>query len=321
MSGQEWRPITRRIGYGFVAVVCAAIVLAAGLWLADTTPSDLRREFRVASGLPKNWKTHFYEDAAVHARVACPDPASDPIVIVTGGQSNAANSLGPILDVIGNARNAQVFGERCYALESPVLGATSNAIAVWPKLGDLLERETGRPVVFINGAVGGSQIGDFIDHRSGYLARLTNRIGEANALGLEPDIAIWIQGTTDASTGMDPDRYLADQKKVIAGIESAVSGKAALDWVIPLNTVCDGWIGNGPAIERKLSEFTSLPGDRVHLGPRMSDYGPELYRDDCHLNLAGRNRLARDLLSTLLPILNARAAQEDGAQPGISPKG
>lgn len=310
----------RRALLVFVAGFCAVVLIAGSLWLADVTAGDLRREMRVALGLPKNWKTHFHDDQTTHAALACPDPSSHPIVIITGGQSNAANSLGPEIDVIGNRRNAQVFDGRCFALESPVLGATNYGMAVWPRLGDLLERATGRPVVFINGAVGGAQIGDFIDLRSGYLDRLATTIGEAHALGLTPDAAIWIQGTTDAGVGMDPRRYLADQRKLIAAIEGSVPGGAPLDWIIPLNTRCDNRDGNGVEIEQVLAAYTDRAGDRVHTGPRLNGYGPELRRDSCHLNSRGRDRLAEELAARLLPILDQRDDRKDGATGSLTPR-
>lgn len=306
---------------GLAAVLGVAMLIAVSLWLADVTAGDLRREARIALGLPKNWKTHFHEDQNTHPVVACPDLASDPIVIITGGQSNAANSLGPEVDVIGNRRNAQVFAGRCFTLESPVLGATSFGMAVWPRLGDLLERATGRPVVFINGAVGGTQISDFTDRRSGYLERLTTTIVEADALGLRPDVAIWIQGTTDASVGMDSHRYLADQLKLMAAIERAVPGDAPIDWIIPLNTLCDNQRGNGRAIARTLAVYTDRSGDRTYAGPSLNGYGRELRHDSCHLNARGRDRLAEELAAHLLPILNRRGASEVGGAGGITPRG
>lgn len=304
-----------------ILAACAAALAAGGAALAGYLSDDFRREARLALGLPKFWVTNFYVDEATHARVACPDPASDPIVIVTGGQSFAGNAHGPIKDVIGNPRNAQVFAGKCFALESPVLGANTHAMAVWPKLGDLLERATGRPVVFINGAVGGSQIADFLDERSGYLPRLTTTVGEAHVLGLSPDIAIWIQGTTDAAIGMDPATYVADQKAVIASIESAIPGGARPDWIIPLSTACQGRAGTGKAIEQALVDFGQREGARFHIAPDISAYGPELRYDGCHLNPAGRDRLAQELADIVLPILAAKAASEDGEGKAITPRG
>lgn len=145
--------VTRR---RLILAACAALLTGGALVLAGFLSDDFRREVRIALGLPKIWAEDFYVNQSTHPRVACPDPASDPIVIITGGQSFAGNAHGPIKDVIGNPRNAQVFAGKCFALESPVLGATTHGMAVWPKLGDVLERATGRPFVFINGAVGGT---------------------------------------------------------------------------------------------------------------------------------------------------------------------
>jgi hypothetical protein len=300
---------------------CTALALGSGAILAGALSDDFRREVRVTLGLPKFWVTDFNRALTTHPRVACPDADSNPIVIVTGGQSNASNALGPKIDVIDNPHNTQFFADDCFALESPVLGANGYWLSVWPKLGDLLERETGRPVVFISGAVGGSQISDFTDHRSGYLARLANTLSAANTRGLQPDIAIWIQGETDAAVGMDADQYVADQRQVVAEIAAAAPGAPPIDWIIALSTRCYGRPGNGPAIELALKRLANSPGDNLHLGPRVSGYGPDLRYDGCHLNPAGRDRLARELMETLRPILAARTARKDGGTAMVSPKG
>lgn len=139
-------------------------------------------------------------------------------------------------------------------------------------------------------------------------------------MGLTPDIAIWIQGTTDGTIGLDPERYAADQKTLIAMTERASSDKAAMDWIIPLSTTCNTRGGSGDEIERALSSFGLREGDRFHVGPSISAYGPELRYDGCHLNPAGRDRLAQELAEMVLPILDARAAREDGEAPGVTPR-
>lgn len=74
--------VTRR---RLILAACAALLTGGALVLAGFLSDDFRREVRIALGLPKIWAEDFYVNQSTHPRVACPDPVSDPIVIITGG--------------------------------------------------------------------------------------------------------------------------------------------------------------------------------------------------------------------------------------------
>jgi len=258
----------------------------------------MKREARLALGLPKFWNTNFNEDTARWSEVTC--PVDDPIVVVTGGQSNAANSFGKPETSDPNSPNVMFFGGKCYPLSSPVLGATTVGQSLWPALGDRLTQDYARPVVFINGAVGMSQVSDWVDRRSGYLSKLAQRIVTARAIGLEPDLVLWIQGETDAAVQVDPSKFAGGLGTIITELErqgGMVANKTP--WVLYRSTECHGRENNGAELEAALTEMASDPSDEIHLGPSLTIYSNEFRLDGCHLNLRGQARLIEETMQFL----------------------
>ena len=102
-----------------------ALALVAGLALlayGRIDPlgfDDHKRELRLALGLPKRWVTGFNTDPVGYVAAPCPAAA---IVIVTGGQSNAANALSDPLPVDPAAQAFMFHNGACYRQRDPVLG-------------------------------------------------------------------------------------------------------------------------------------------------------------------------------------------------------
>jgi Carbohydrate esterase, sialic acid-specific acetylesterase len=298
----------------FSTVAALVVMLVFGaflvLYIPDLRYVDAKRNVRIALGLPKFWVTSFNEDVSRYTKVQCPGPGEDALVIITGGQSEAANSYGPAPPADQNLRTFMFYDGKCYKLQSPVLGATSEADSLWPTLGDKLNAETDRPVVFINGAVGGTQIGDWLDSRSGYLGRLAHQILLARKVGLDPDLVLWIQGETDAAVETDPESYTRDQQALIERLDALGATNPETKWVIYRSTHCTDRSNNGSAIERAISELASKESNRIVLGPRLTGYDDNLRRDGCHLNARGRDRLVNDTLSSLIGSKLVKAQRE-----------
>ncbi len=279
-----------------LGLAALGMALAFGVaLLAGWSFGDIKRETRIALGLPKLWNTNFNEDTVRWIEMACPD--GDPIVVVTGGQSNAANSFGKPEPSDPNSPNVMFFDGKCYPLASPVLGATTLGQSMWPALGDRLTQAYDRPVVFINGAVGMSQVSDWVDRRSGYLSKLTQRIAEAKTLGFEPDLVLWIQGETDAAIQVDPAGFARDLGTIVTEIER--EGEMAPNqtpWVLYRSTECHGRENNGADLEAAMAAMTADPSDNLYLGPSLTVYPPELRLDGCHLNLRGQARLIEETM-------------------------
>lgn len=275
----------------------AVSALLAGFLATGLSLADLRRETRLALGLPKFWQTNFVDDVAAKRPVAC--PGGDPLVIVTGGQSHAANALGRLLPFEPSADNVMIYGGRCYAVSNPVLGATGVAESLWTRFGARLAAKTARPVVFVNGAVAGSQVSDWLDDRSRYRARLVTTIREARGLGYEPDVVLWIQGETDAAANVDPREFVEGIATLVRAIESESNMDGSAQWLLFRSTFCDGLPDNGPRLEAALASLTANPDDRLHLGPSVSRFDRSLRHDGCHLNGEGGALLIEDMLEAL----------------------
>jgi len=263
---------------------------------------DARRNVRVALGLPKDWVSGFNTDVTRHAQEPC--PTGDPIVIVTGGQSNASNAYEPVNDPPAVPGGYMFFGGHCYALKSPVLGATGTNDSLWPKLGEAITNATQRPVVFINGAAGGSQLGDWLDERSKYLRQLLDQVQGAKQAGLEPDFVMWIQGETDAKTRTDPALYVQQMRTVVQRFEEAGATAPGTRWILFRSTRCKVRPNNGPDIERALTAYTEeSSSDAIIAGPQASVVDDLYRRDQCHFNNRGRDRLVNETLQILQPLL------------------
>ncbi len=280
-----------------------AVVALALFGFARLNPAgfaDAKRETRLALGLPKLWVRDFNTDTRGYQPLACPGP--EALVIVTGGQSNAANALSEPLPVDPAAQAYMLARGRCYRLRDPVLGATNRGGSLWTAMGSALWRATGRPVVFINGAVGGSQLGDWLDDRSGYRQRLLAEVALARAAGLKPAWVFWVQGETDAAVSVDPARFVADLQRLIGRFDASGLLPPGAPWLVYRSTHCMHRPGNGPAIDAAVTAFAASD-KRVLPGPEASDLGDAMRRDGCHFNGAGRAVLTAEAIADLKPLL------------------
>jgi hypothetical protein len=243
------------------------------------------------------WYTKYNDDASLNTELPCPQ--DDALVIVAGGQSNAANSYDPAPPPDANPRTFMFFGGKCYKLRSPVLGASDDRDSLWPSLGQKLNAATKRPIVFIIGAMGGTQIGDWADQRSHYLSRLIDQVLAARKIGLNPAFVLWIQGETDAGIKIDPATYVDQQRAIIERMAAAGATDARTPWVVFLSTRCLHRPNNGPEIEKALKEESRQSGSSVVIGPNVTSYDDDFRRDTCHLNERGRDRLASETLDFL----------------------
>jgi hypothetical protein len=280
------------------AIIIMALVLAIGgalLAFRALDPLgyiDARRAARLALGLPKLWSHDYNVDTRGLAVVACPSGA---LVIVTGGQSNAANALSDPLPADPAVPTFMTLGGKCYPLRDPVLGATAKGGSLWTAMGTALTRATGRPVVFINGAVGGSQLGDWLDDRSGYRQHLAAEVVAARRAGLAANYVFWVQGETDAFALVDPATFVAQLQALIAGLDPATG---PVPWLVYRSTHCMERRGNGPEIDAAVTAL-ARGTNRMVLGPNASVLGPEMRHDGCHFNAAGREALVAETLGIL----------------------
>ena len=291
-------------------ILMLALILVAGLTgITLGTLWDLPRSAYVRAkylvrnslNIEKNWVAlPGPEQAEGRESVPCPNPIQTA-VLVTGGQSNASNA-NPMLSESGPDDGVFVwFDGRCYPAQDPILGATSSGGSLWPNLGRRLAIDLGQPILFINGAVGGTQVGDWLDDRSGYYTALLTRVQTARSAGYEPDLILWHQGETDAGAERDmdlverrfgtlADRLLADmpESRLYLFQASKCIGAARGEGVVGIRDAQAG------AAEGR---------DRVILGMNTDTLGNDFRWDTCHFNSLGRTAIVEQIapeLSTLL---------------------
>ncbi|GGI67402.1 hypothetical protein GCM10007973_00730 [Polymorphobacter multimanifer] len=283
-------------------LVVAAIGLAA---LAATTPGgmqpamrDVRRGVRETLGLPKFWYDVRKVAKASGAAVACPDPAVT-LTIVTGGQSNSGNSV--------EGRTASDPGEqlfvfdagKCFVAADPMAGASGKRGSLWPDLGRRLHAATGRPVLFINGGIGGFQVADWLDRRSGYWDNLAGRVAAARQLGFEPGWILWHQGETDASTGISPERFERELGQLTRDLLAAAPRAKLYLFQTTLCSSPRNLAGVPPL--RAVQQAIADANPRIVAGLNTDTLDGRYRWDGCHFNAAGRDAInaevARDLLA------------------------
>ena len=297
MTGEGGRVRAWRKALGLLMLLLLVLVLGVFAFsrIDPTGFGDARRSVRVALGLPKIWVKGVNTDTRGLVAVACP---ADAIVIVTGGQSNAANALSDPLQPDSASHSYMVQDGRCYPLRDPVLGATGQGGSLWSGLGPALARQSGRPVVFINGAVGGSQLGDWLDERSGYAARLLTQVAAARQAGMTADHVIWIQGETDAAARTDPAVYVGQLKALMVVFDASGTLPADVPWLVFRSTRCKDRPNNGAALDAAVTAFAEQ-SPRVTAGPLASALGNEARWDTCHFNGHGRDLLVAETLPLL----------------------
>ena len=244
--------------------------------------------------------------AGTHRAVPCPDP-SRTLVVVTGGQSNSANANSRRSRPAPDGTAYDWFAGQCYASADPVPGASGSQGSLWPEIGTDLSLALRQPVLMIHGGIGGSQIGDWLDDRSGYYNALSARIAEARKAGFEPSLVLWHQGETDAARHPDRaalgmrlgalmDRMLADlpHAQVYLFRASKCAGRKRED---------------GVATVRESQSAVARARFRITAGFDTDTLGNDFRWDTCHFNSLGRDAIRRAVVPDIATMFTARIAR------------
>ncbi|MEM7766157.1 MAG: sialate O-acetylesterase [Pseudomonadota bacterium] len=287
---------------GLAALTALIYGVFAGRHDAPPAPTiiALKTQVERTLGLSRQWRRAFHEDATALSPVPCPTGA---LVILTGGQSNAANALSDPVDADPESAAYMTFKGQCYRLQDPVLGATGTKGSLWTALGQALSRELDRPVVFINTAVTASTYSAWLDERSGYFARLETAIANAAAIGLTPDLILWHQGESVAHRQVDQEAF---QRPLAALLDKLHAREELENATLLLYRVsrCTGarQAGNSPLIAAQTELATHLPW--VIAGPNTDTLGPRDRHDGCHFNGRGRDKVIEMTVAALKQALD-----------------
>ena len=238
--------------------------------------------------LDQNWKS--IRDTSNRQRVPC-QVDKGTAVIVTLGQSNAANYALMRYTPKHDVRNFDLYNGRCYKAEDPLLGASGTLGNFAGPLGDLLiERGLYTRVLIAPIAMGGSTVEQWADEGR-FNRRILVLIRRLFDAGLTPTAILWHQGEGDSGIGDSHGRQY--RKNLLEVIATFRAYGISAPFFVALATKCGGYPRPGGDNIREGQASAVNPLDNVFLGPDTDTLGDE-YRDKehCHFNAAGLLRHA-----------------------------
>jgi hypothetical protein len=241
--------------------------------------------------LDQNW--HSFRDISqkVASDCAITGERSRTAVIVTLGQSNAANHGVGNYVASGQVDNFNLYDGRCYHAADPLLGASGSDANFATRLGDILIRR-GRfdRVILAPIAQGGTKVEQWAD--GGLFNRriiaLARRLYDAH---LTPDFILWHQGEANLdATDLGGRLYRKNLLEVVRtfrefGIDAPFYVALATTCGAPSPNAANVRAGQRGAVDAKISTF---------LGPDTDTLGLELRdpQSTCHFNEVGLARHA-----------------------------
>ena len=270
---------------------------AIGGALPDFDNDDGTLEFASVSGVyVPGAEAPLAEDRLVTPAVANP---AGTTVILTFGQSNAANSGEERYDPRGTVHVFNVFDMRFYRAVDPLPGASHDGGSVWGRVGDkLIDAGTAQSVLIVPIAFGATYIKDWAPGGDCY-RRLLFALHRLKSAGIKIDMLCWHQGEADANhTGMSGAEYCAHFRSMLRALrEEAVNAPV----YVALATLCEGEphpYQNAAEIRRGQKKVISIR-DQVLPGPDTDLIGIEHRRDGCHFSASGQELAAQAWFKTI----------------------
>lgn len=141
-------------------------------------------------------------------------PDTSPLVFITAGQSNAANYAKPLdTSVPGPLVTSRGLTSGFSQAFDPQPTADNTFSSPWPRLGDALVAQTGRPVQFLSVGVGNTWIADWVPGTANYQLIKSAMLLFANGKGFTG--FLWHQGENDASSGTSQADYTTALQSII----------------------------------------------------------------------------------------------------------
>ena len=264
---------------------------AIGSALPDFADDDGTVEFASARGL----YVAGVEAPVAEDRLAMPAIANPPgsTVILTFGQSNAANAGEERYAARGAVHVFNIFDMRFYRAVDPLPGASHDGGSVWGRVGDkLIDAGIARSVLVVPIAFGATYIKDCAlgGH---YYRRVLFALHRLKSAGIKIDMLCWHQGEADANhTDMSAAEYCAHFQSMLRALRD---GGVKAPVYVALATLCEGEphpYQNAVEIRRGQKKAISIR-DHVLPGPDTDLIGIEHRRDGCHFSASGQELAAQ----------------------------
>jgi hypothetical protein len=287
-----WRGNVIELGEGVLGLSVEALVVRPLDKIRQPSGSAL-----IASG---------YNDIRGRKIVPCQESQDSTAVVVTFGQSNAANISPRRRRGVRGLVNFNFLDGKCYAAADPLLGAGGEGGALWTVLGNtLITRDVFKRVILVPLAVGGTSVNRWSD-RNDLGRRLDRLAASLRSAALSPTHILWQQGAADHLAAVDYARlrpseftrssendrikpYTMREDAYTEHFRSIVAHLRELGLQAPVfvsvSTVC-GDDGSGPVADAQAALPTVIAG--VRAGPDINAFSiSDYHQDHCHLSDQG----------------------------------
>jgi lysophospholipase L1-like esterase len=288
-----------RIRISSLLLILAAFISGSLVDYQSDAFRDLKRNVREIAGLPKHWPPVPRPDMSQRAAVQCPDP-SETLTIVTGGQSNAANSL-PKATRTTSGRVYVWYAGKCFPAADPLPGASGTRGSLWITLSESIVERQQTSVLLIASAVGGTQVEDWLDPRPGYLAALDDRIATADKAGYPAQLVLWHQGETDAAAST-PEAFGAGLRRLIRHVLN--QAPQARFYLFQASRCMGKRRATGVPEMTEAARQVAHSEPRVIAGMNTDSLADDYRYDGCHFNSLAREQIARQVMTDLQPYLD-----------------
>jgi len=206
-----------------IRIVVIALLLAAVYFFGAYSQQSHTFPMPVFEAFVRRNLWHFreergFKDTTGRTEVDCSQfnqPGS--VILLTLGQSNAANESEPGFQPGEGVYNFSFFDAKCYVARDPLLGTTGEEGSVWSRLGDELVR-SGRfqRVLIAPIAVGGSRVRAWTPSGA-HFSRIVAVQKALASRGLRSTYVLWHQGESDARW-TSQEEYLALFGEMLEGM-------------------------------------------------------------------------------------------------------
>jgi Carbohydrate esterase, sialic acid-specific acetylesterase len=244
--------------------------------------------------------------------VRCPAQTNRTMVLLSAGQSNAANSGGQ--RYAGRQRVINFFAGKCYAASSPLLGTTGINGDSWTLLSNkIVERELADQVILVSTAMSGTGIAQW--QEGGKMNLMLQSVLADVKLHYTITHVLWHQGEWDFGGGMTKDQYT---DKFMSFVESIRKIGIDAPIYVSVATRCEYvsalWTADNPVA----SAQKALPDNRedIFAGVDTDALLDPLDRmDDCHFSQTGQEKFAEAWVGILSKARSLHSTSDAESKP------
>jgi hypothetical protein len=242
-------------------------------------------------------------NATGRQQVACVAGGRNTFVVVTLGQSNAANFAAGRYSARHDVLNFNAYDGKCYRAIDPLVGASGDGGNFATRLGDILiERGLADRIVVAPIAMGNTRIEDW-SSEGAFNQRVRVLIRRLFDAGITPDVILWQQG--EGNAGDDDPGGHTYSRHLLEVVQTFRDYGTAAPFMIALCSLCGQPQPNAKNV--RLGQRAAVSAEiGTFLGPDTDLLGPEYRFDACHMSENGAHRQAEMWADSIMGLLTKR---------------